>query len=130
MIVSRMLDTDVSIEVMRRRDHDLLAKVYAERHLAISMVTEFELLRGQLKSGDPEVARTMATFIATVHSRPFDSAAAAHAAEIRVDLERAGTPIGSYDVLIAGHARAVGLTLVTRNTKHFQRVAGLKVERW
>lgn len=60
----------------------------------------------------------------------FDRDDARSAGEIRAQLEAAGTPIGAYDVLIAGQALSRGYTLVTRNVREFERVAGLKVERW
>ncbi|MDO5758272.1 MAG: PIN domain-containing protein [Rhodobacterales bacterium] len=60
----------------------------------------------------------------------FDSDAARAAGEIRAHLAAAGTPIGAYDVLIAGQARARGLTLITHNTSEFQRVQGLRIEDW
>ncbi len=61
---------------------------------------------------------------------PFDQEDARHAAQIRAVLAAQGTPIGSYDVLIAGQARARGLTLVTRNQREFQRVDGLSLDNW
>ena len=60
----------------------------------------------------------------------FDEEDARHAGEVRAHLAVKGTPIGPYDVLIAGQARARKLTLVTHNTTEFQRVPGLKVEDW
>ncbi len=60
----------------------------------------------------------------------FDREDARQAGEIRAELARAGTPIGSYDVLIAGQAKARGLTLITHNTKEFSRVKGLQIEDW
>lgn len=61
---------------------------------------------------------------------PFDREDAQHAGEIRAALAAQGTPIGGYDILIAGQARARALTLVTRNLREFQRVEGLGVENW
>ena len=60
----------------------------------------------------------------------FDPEDARAAAEIRADLKRKGTPIGPYDVLIAGQSLARGLTVVTANLREFERVEGLKVEDW
>jgi tRNA(fMet)-specific endonuclease VapC len=60
----------------------------------------------------------------------FDEEDARHAGEIRAQLASKGTPIGPFDVLIAGQARARELTLVTHNTSEFRRVPGLKVEDW
>ena len=125
-----LLDTDVSIEIMRRRDAALLKRVHDERDLAISMITEFELLRGAMKAGTSAAMNTVQHFLVAVDSLSFDREAAAEGALIRVELETAGRPIGPYDVLIAGHTRATGLVLVTRNTKHFRRVHGLRIEKW
>ena len=61
---------------------------------------------------------------------PFDAEDARHAGEVRAALERAGTPIGGYDVLIAGQALARDLILVTHNMREFERVAGLRIEDW
>ncbi len=61
---------------------------------------------------------------------PFGAADAAHAGDIRAALEAKGTPIGAYDCLIAGQARSRGATLVTANTREFDRVPGLQVMDW
>lgn len=61
---------------------------------------------------------------------PFDPEDARHAGEIRAALAAQGTPIGGYDVLIAGQARARALTMVTRNLREFQRVDGFRAESW
>lgn len=61
---------------------------------------------------------------------PFDATDARAAGEIKADLKRKGRPIGPYDILIAGQARARGLTVVTRNVGEFRRVEGLAVEEW
>ena len=61
---------------------------------------------------------------------PFDQEDARHAGDIRAALAKQGVPIGGYDVLIAGQARARELTLVTRNVREFARVDGLLVENW
>lgn len=130
-MVSHLLDTDVSIEIMRQRDPALLRRVHGEEDVAISMITEFELVRGAIKSPTPATAReSVDLYLRTVDSLGFDRPAAEHAADIRVALETASTPIGPYDVLIAGHARSLNTILVTRNTKHFERVPGLRVEGW
>jgi len=60
----------------------------------------------------------------------FDTTAAAHFGQIRADLARLGKPIGPYDMMIAGHARSLGLVLITNNVKEFRRVSGLRVENW
>jgi tRNA(fMet)-specific endonuclease VapC len=69
-------------------------------------------------------------FAARLDVLPFDARAADHAADIRANLERRGQTIGAYDLLIAGHARSLGLVVVTGNLAEFQRVEGLRCEDW
>ncbi len=61
---------------------------------------------------------------------PFDEAAAERFAEVAADLAKGGTPIGAFDTLVAAQDLSLGRTVVTNNTRHFSRVAGLKVENW
>ena len=72
----------------------------------------------------------MERFAAHLDVLPFDSKAAAHAADIRAGLERHGLAIGSYDLMIAGRARSQGLIVVTGNLREFERVEGLRSEDW
>ncbi|MEO6754561.1 MAG: PIN domain-containing protein, partial [Chthoniobacteraceae bacterium] len=65
-----------------------------------------------------------------VHVLPFDDAAARRAVLVRADFEAAGQVCGPYDLLLAGHALALGLTLVTNNVREFSRVSGLRIEDW
>ena len=101
------------------------------KHLCTSAVTRGELLYGRkLKDGAHRFAQLVAQFLLHVQCLPWDEAAATHFASIAADLHKAGTPIGSMDAMIAGHAMATGAVLVTKNARHFARVAGLKVENW
>lgn len=65
-----------------------------------------------------------------IHSSVKCSKAAFYVILTIADLEKAGTPIGPLDMMIAGHAMALGYTVVTNNTKEFERVKGLKLENW
>jgi tRNA(fMet)-specific endonuclease VapC len=95
------------------------------------MVTVYELLSGIRKAKEPEKEREkVERFVAAIIELPLDRSAAEEAARIRADLERLGTPIGPYDLLIAGQALASNLTLVSNNVQEFQRVAGLRIESW
>ena len=99
--------------------------------VAVSMVTVYELFCGVEKAQDPSKERQkVERFISVIAELPLDRASAQTAARIQMELERQGTPIGPYDLLIAGHALANGLLLVTNNTSEFQRVTGLKLESW
>jgi tRNA(fMet)-specific endonuclease VapC len=69
-------------------------------------------------------------FLSIVDILPFDSEAAAEYGKICATLRRQGTPIGAMDLLIAAHAKAQGLTIVTNNVREFIRVEGLDLENW
>ena len=98
---------------------------------AVSIVTIYELFCGVEKAQHPAPEREkVQRFISAIVALPFDRRAAEAAAGIRADLERRGQTIGPYDLLIAGHALASGLILVTNNLREFQRVGGLKLESW
>jgi predicted nucleic acid-binding protein len=75
-------------------------------------------------------SRVLDQFLTRVRCLPWDEMAATHFASIAVELHRSGTPLGSMDTMIAGHAIAVGAVLVTSNERHFARVPGLNTENW
>jgi len=127
-----MLDTNICIRVLRDRPASLRPRFNAEApSLCISTMVLYELLHGAAKSARPvENRREVAAFSERLRVLDFDPDAAAHAGEIRSDLERLGKPIGGYDVLIAGHARSRGLVVVTGNLGEFRRVDGLRCEDW
>jgi tRNA(fMet)-specific endonuclease VapC len=127
-----LLDTNICIAVMRH--HATVVKRLAATipaDCAISSITSYELFTGVEKCADPaiELAK-VSELLATITELVFDGEAARDAARIRAALEAQGCMIGPYDVLLAGHARSAGLTLVTANTAEFARVPGLKLENW
>jgi tRNA(fMet)-specific endonuclease VapC len=69
-------------------------------------------------------------FAARLEVMKYDEKAAAHTGQLRAELAKAGTPIGLYDQMIAGHSRSQGLILVSNNRREFDRVPGLRVEDW
>jgi tRNA(fMet)-specific endonuclease VapC len=93
--------------------------VYAELH--------YGLAKGQLFE---RTATALEKFLFAAPVVSFDSHAAREAACVRAELEKLGKPSGAIDPLIAGHARYLGATLVTSNTKHFENVPGLRLENW
>ena len=105
------------------------ARQYQPADIGLSAIVSHELYFGVFKSQrrDHNLAIVAGLQFEVV---PFDHEDARHAGEIRAALGAAGTPIGPYDVLIAGQARSRGLVLVSRNLREFQRVAGLSVENW
>jgi tRNA(fMet)-specific endonuclease VapC len=127
-----LLDTNLCIRVLRDRPANLRERFNSEADsLCISTIVLTELLFGAEKSARPAHHRTeVERFAARLEVLPFDNNAAAHAADIRATLERQGQVIGSYDILIAGHARSRGLSVITSNLGEFERVDGLRSEDW
>ncbi|MBB1499806.1 type II toxin-antitoxin system VapC family toxin [Paracoccus sp. MC1862] len=132
-MIRRLLDTNVVIALVGRRSAELFRRVEASEpgSLAISSIVAHELWYGAYRSQkvafNLETLRLLFADLAIVDLDPEDARAAG---EIRAELARQGTPIGPYDVLIAGQAKARSLTLVTNNTGEFSRVAGLSLEDW
>ncbi len=126
-----LLDTNAIIALLNDTTSPIARRVrrHAPRDFGVSAVVVHELYYGAFKSQRMEqnVARVDALQFSVLE---FDEEDARHAGQIRAELASKGTPIGPYDVLIAGQARARELTLVTHNTSEFQRVPGLKVEDW
>lgn len=127
-----MLDTNICIATIRRKP-DAIREAFNRHHaqMCISAVTVMELMYGVEVSSQPQ--RNLANvegFIARLDVLDYDTPAAAHTAQIRAELTKAGKQIGPYDQLIAGHARSRGLVVVTNNTKEFKRVPGLRIEDW
>tara|TARA_R110002073_G_scaffold281518_1_gene445759 strand:+ start:1845 stop:2249 length:405 start_codon:yes stop_codon:yes gene_type:complete len=127
-----LLDTNICIYLAKNRPPLLQERVTAHSSgLAISSIVLSELRYGADKSARPEKNHSVVdALVARLQVLDFDSKAADHYGQIRAELEREGTPIGPYDFLIAAHARAEGLVLVTNNVREFDRVSGLRVEDW
>ena len=127
-----MLDTNVAIHTIRHRPSEVRAKFITEEgRMCISTVTLMELVHGAEKSAQPDRnLRDVEAFASRLRVLPYDREAAEHTGRIRAELARAGTPIGPYDQMIAGHARSRGLIVVTANTEEFKRVPGISVEDW
>jgi len=127
-----MLDTNLLIHVMRDSSATAVRKMQAHGgHLVVSSISVAELDFGVEHSTDPVAMRAdLESMLTLVDVAPFDRPAARESGAIRQMLGAAGTLIGPYDLLIAGHARALKLTLVTHNTREFSRVPGLRLADW
>jgi tRNA(fMet)-specific endonuclease VapC len=126
-----LLDANVVIALLNDRNSRPARRLrkHSPRDIAISAIVAHELYYGAFKSA------RRAENVALVEKLrfpilEFDSEDAREAAELRAWLTLRGTPIGPYDVLIGGQARARNLVLVTRNTDEFRRIPGLKIEDW
>lgn len=132
-MIRHLLDTNICIDLVRRRAPRVVARLRRRRigTVGISSITLAELHFGVAKSSDPpRNLIALAHFCAPLEVCPFEHDAASAYGPVRARLERAGTPIGPLDTLIAAHALALDVTLVTGNEREFARVPGLKVENW
>ncbi len=129
------IDTNVVIAFLGGKPHHLgerLKREILEGDVALPSIALFELQYGIFKSlrRQKNADRLMLFLQLPVTILPFEPEDAEQAGEIRATLDRAGTPIGPYDVLIAAQARRRGAVLVTANTREFARVPGLRTEDW
>lgn len=127
-----LLDTNIVIYTMKNRPQQVKKRFQQHQgRMGISAVTLGELVFGAEHS--QQVERNLAdieAMAARLEVLPFDNKAAYHFGQIRAALYRTGQPIGPYDMMIAGQARAMGLILATNNVKEFERVPGLLLEDW
>ena len=128
-----LLDTNICVFLMKNKYPELVKKLLNSdpSEIAVSSVTVYELEYGAAKSQWPEKNRNnVKLFLAPFSIIPFDSNDAITAGEIRHLLEKAGTPIGPYDLQIAAQGLARGFTVVTHNTGEFSRVPNLQLTDW
>lgn len=128
-----MLDTNIIAYAKNKRPASVLEHLTSQdpSDVCISSITMAELEYGVFRSSKPEQNRmALMAFLSGIQVLSFDSAAAREYGAIRFMLAKSGTPIGANDLLIAAHAKSLGLTLVTNNTREFDRVDGLCVENW
>ena len=121
-----LADTDVLIDYLdgKAPAAGWVAQALRRDQLQTTVISFFELLSG---AGRPREREIVSALLENVWILPLDVEAARQAADARRQLERAGLPIGMGDSLIAGIALAHGAILLTRNTRHFERVPGLKL---
>lgn len=126
-----MLDTDAVSSALRGRG-DVAAHLLDRRpsEICISSITLAELRFGADAKASRKLHGLIDTFVSSVGVLPFDRAAADRFGMVAVALAKRGEPIGTFDTLIAAHALSRGVTLITNNTRRFQRVSGLKIANW
>jgi tRNA(fMet)-specific endonuclease VapC len=128
-----MLDTDISSYIMKRSDAGVLRKLQtvAVSDVCVSAITKAELMYGvEVSSRRQQDQVALDAYLRHVAVLDFPGEAAVDYGQIRGDLKAGGAMIGGNDLLIAAHARCLGITLVTNNTREFGRVLGLKMENW
>ena len=132
-MIEYLLDTNICIEIIRGKNQAIIDHLLhiPVGKVAISSITLAELEYGVFRSQNPHKNReALIKFCTALAILPFDTNASQFYGSIRSYLEKQGTPIGPFDMLIAAHGLALGLIVVTNNTKEFQRVPGLQLENW
>jgi tRNA(fMet)-specific endonuclease VapC len=127
-----LFDTNILVHLNRHHDRELAERIQSVLGSSgISSISAMEMYYGAAKS-----ARVEENFIKTksllsiIPTFEFTETDAYETGILRAELAQAGTPIGPFDVCIAGQARARKLTVVTANTREFERVPGLRIENW
>lgn len=127
-----LLDTNICIHIINARPAAVLQRFrnYRMGEIGVCSVVAAELAYGVAKSGSERNRQALELFLAPLAILPFDEAAFWAYGDLRADLERKGTPIGSLDTLIAAHALSQQAPLVTNNISEFARVPGLQLDNW
>lgn len=135
MAIQYLLDTNILSDLLKNPQGKVAARISSlpagERDsLSSSIVVAAELRYGVAKSGSPILAVRVDQLLNAIQILPLESETDRHYGRIRVELEKAGTPIGGNDLLIAAQVLALDAVLVTDNIREFKRVKGLRVENW
>jgi tRNA(fMet)-specific endonuclease VapC len=131
MTLKYMLDTDSVSFALRGQGHvGTRILDHKPSELCISAITLAELRFGAHKRDSKKLHKLIDTFAESVAPQDFDIDAADEYGRLAADLAKRGTPIGAFDAMIAAHALALKLILVTNNEKHFRKVPRLKIENW
>jgi tRNA(fMet)-specific endonuclease VapC len=130
-----LLDTNILSDLLKnprgKAAQEISSLSSEERDsLATSIVVAAELRYGVAKRGSPSLAGRVDQLLDAIEVLPLEPKADQHYGRIRTQLEKAGTPIGANDLLIAAQALAIDAVLVTDNVREFKRVKGLRVENW
>lgn len=127
-----LLDTNICIYIINTKPPEVLARFHQYRlgEIGICSVVAAELAYGVAKSQSARNRAALEMFLAPLDILPFDTQAMWAYGDLRANLERQGTPIGSLDTMIVAHALSLDATLVTHNTQEFARVSGLRLENW
>lgn len=127
-----LLDTNILSELVKNPQGTVAQKIIdvGDDKICTSIIVASEIRFGVEKRQSKPLKEQVEAILSAIDILSYQSPADAYYAKLRSNLEKAGTPIGPNDMLIAAHALALGVTLVSANEKEFLRVAGLKTENW
>ena len=132
MTYQYLLDTNILSDLVRHPQGRVFQHIIdvGEDSVCTSIIVACELRFGAFKSGSSRLVQQLERILEILTVLPLESPVDEHYAAIRTHLERAGTPIGPNDLLIAAHSLALDLTLITANTREFERLPTLKLDNW
>lgn len=127
-----LLDTNIIFELVKDPQGTVAQKVkeVGNNKICTSIVVVSEIRFGVEKRNSKKLSQQVEAILSAIEILPYQSPADIHYAKLRCHLEKAGTPIGPNDMLIAAHALSLGLTMVSANEREFLRVPELGVENW
>ncbi len=127
-----MLDTNIVSDLMRNPGGQAAVRLaqHGDQGVCLSIITAAELRYGAARRGSARLSARVETVLSAAEIVPFDMPADMHYGRLRARLEQQGTPIGPNDLLIAAHALALDVTLITANVAEFARVGELRVDNW
>jgi tRNA(fMet)-specific endonuclease VapC len=127
-----LLDTNIVSDLVRHPRGTISDRVseVGEADVCTSIVVAAELRYGAIKKNSSRLAAQLEAVLGAIEVLALETPVDAVYGVIRAGLERTGQPIGANDLLIAAHALALGLTVVTDNEREFSRINGLRVENW
>ena len=127
-----LLDTNILSELIRHPQGRISERLIQEGEGSVctSIIVASELRFGAAKCGSPRLTAQLEAVLSALDILPFEEPADRRYGELRDHLERQGTPIGPNDMLIAAHALALGLAVVTDNVREFSHIPWLYLENW
>jgi tRNA(fMet)-specific endonuclease VapC len=131
-VLRYLLDTDTCSFLINGRFPEVEHRIHKLPlvTIGISTVTRAELRYGALLKGSARLIQTVDVFLGQFENQSWDQACADVHAEIRAHLKKSGAPATALDTMIAAHAIALDVTLVTHNTRHFEKVPSLRMVDW
>ncbi|NJL36380.1 MAG: type II toxin-antitoxin system VapC family toxin [Leptolyngbyaceae cyanobacterium RM2_2_4] len=132
MTYQYLLDTNILSDLVKHPQGLIFQRIAAvgEENVCTSIIVSCELQFGATKSGSSRLVQQLERILEILPVLPLELPVDQHYAAIRTHLVQSGTPIGPNDLLIAAHALAFDLILVTANTREFERVPALRLENW
>jgi tRNA(fMet)-specific endonuclease VapC len=127
-----LLDTNIVSDLVRNPQGKVAGHIrrVGEKHVSTSIIVAAELRYGVAKKGSPRLSSQLDAVLGVLEILPFETPADASYGLLRTRLEKAGTPTGANDLLIAAQALTLGYVIVTDNEREFSRVKGLRLQNW